>query len=238
MRSTTLAALLLVLATTANADRSIEKHERFEGTRLFHQIDPSYAGNCTIIQFDICGGWIWQWEGFRDGDEIGVVFDLPSLCSKEPGGNCTNDAVWWYWRNALPGRGFTVQYDLYAVDGSGCKTGSSLGSQIQDPVAGWNMVPGLGATSADEALVIAHFNGILPYAVSDNNVRNANEIPPCPIGPASSFQFSHEGVEDCPPIGFDDDLGPVDLMVKAAFTCDPASDAAPDSWGGVKSLFR
>lgn len=238
MRSTIVIALSLFIACSALADTTIEKRSIFEGPRLFHQIGSGFAGSCTIIQFDICGGWIWQWEGFQGGDEIGVVFDLPALCSKEVGGDCTNNAIWWYWRNTLPGRGYTVRYEFWEVDGSGCKTGSVLGSYSHDPAAGWNQIAGIGSTSADDVAIIAVFNGILPYAVSDNNVRNANEIPPCAVGAANSFQFSQAGVPSCPPTVFDDVLGPVDLMVKASFTCDPASASRSESWGGVKTLFR
>ncbi len=238
MRSTAVIALILVIVCSAGAETNIEKRSVFEGARLFHQIGSGRAGNCTIVQYDVCGGWIWSWEGFSAGDEIGVVFDLPGDCSKEVGGDCTNNGIWWYWRNTIPGRGFTIRYELWALDGSGCKTGSSLGSYTHDPTEGWNQVGGIGSTSADDVAVIAVFNGAFPYASSDNNVRNANEAVPCGVGSANSFQFASAGSPTCLPAQFDDVLGPVDLMAYASFTCDPASDSDEESWGAIKSLFR
>ncbi len=239
MRS--VAAFMLVLLFTAGgaAAGDLTRRSSFEGALLQHQ--AATAGNCTIIQYDICSGFVWTWSGLQPGDEIGVTFDLPALCSKSAGGSCTNNDVWWYWRNAVPGRGFTLTYEMYAADSAGCKTGALLGSVGQDPVEGWNHAATLGTTTADMVVILARFNGTFPYAISDNNVRNANGGAGCSgagPGAGTSYRYKKQSTPYCPPIRFSDDLGYVDLLVKAAFTCEGPADNEEASWGGIKALFR
>ncbi len=236
-------ALLFLLSTPADADVEVERRTSFEGARLYHQVGSGFAGTCTLTQYNICSGFVFVWNGFSAGDEVGVVYDLPALCAKDEGENCTNNAVWVYWRNTLPGRGFTVTYDMYEADGSGCKVGSSLGSYSHDPVEEWNQLPGLGTTTVDKVAIIATFSGTLPAAITDNNERNlaagaGGECSDAVVGASTSYQFADNASPNCPPSVFSDSLGPVDLLLKASFTCAAGSAQETRSWGGVKALFR
>lgn len=241
--------LLLVSSLTlfvAGASLADVIHERIA------ERDPGLAppsgqstltGACTVVYYNLCSGWLWLWSGFRESDEIGVIFDLPNSCGKEPGEVCTNTDIWWYWRYTQPGRyGFYISYSMYEVDENGCKVGLPIGTLNGiDPHERWNHMTGLGSATADRVAIVATWDsGTLPYAATDNNASNANAAG-CGglIGTGNSVQFVDGGGATvyCPPARFTDGLGYIDLVMLARFTCE-TTDTETMSWGEIKSLFQ
>ncbi|MFH1680192.1 MAG: hypothetical protein ABIH26_06040 [Candidatus Eisenbacteria bacterium] len=215
-----------------------------------HGRSTGLTGTCSIVYFNICSGWLWVYGRSADGarmaeDEVGVVFDLPADCGKDPSETCANLEFWWYWRYTVPGWGFTVTYDLWDVDSDRCKVGSSLGTlPHQDPMERWNHYPGLGATTSDlVAIIVTMDNGAYPRWVADNNVRNSQAPVACAGWPgpqvSRSFSFGGQVGQFCPPEAapFLDALGPVQLLMDATFSCGETS-IEPVSWGSIKTLFR
>ncbi len=200
------------------------------------------AGTCSIIYYNLCSGWIWIYSGFAAGDEVGVIFDLVADCGKLPGETCCMTHGFWYWRFTSPTYGFTVSYGLFEVDANGCKTAQTGGLAFSDPAERWNLLPGLGCVTGDQAVICATFDaGTLPYMGTDNNQSNAAGGPNClgiGAGTGNSVFYGNPGATQyCPPQYFGDAIGPVDIMMDAGWIC--GTNATEDaSWGDVKSLFR
>ncbi len=204
------------------------------------------AGSCTLVYYNFCSGWIWIYSGFNAGDQMSVQYDLPTDCGKLPGEACCHTGHFWYWRYTQPGYGFSVTYDLYNTDASGCLVGGSLGSATIDPTERWNYTGGLGCATSDVVALAATMDvGTLPYAVTDHNVAQMNAMGPLgclfdtgtPGNGTSLFHYDGlGGTTYCPPQAFGDAIGYVDFTAIAYFTCDTATEDA--SWGEIKSLFQ
>ena len=240
-------ALTLAVAFGAFADivnkTSVAEHN--PGMTAHGQGGGGAAGSCSIIYYNFCSGWIWIWSGFVAGDEVGVNFDLPADCNKLAGEECCNTANWWYWRYTSPTYGFTVTYNLYNTDASGCLLGAPVGPSITlDPIERWNNSAGLGCVTSDVAALTATWDsGTLPYAATDNNASQLNTPAVCSLDPGTpgagtSLQYVVAGTTVyCPPAAFADGVGYVDLMMDASFTC-TATATEDASWGEIKSLFQ
>ena len=180
-----LLSLALTLSSSAMADVPAEKRAERDGIASPGGSEGA-AGICTIIYYNYCSGWIWLWSPFRAGGErdyywqIGVVFDLPEDCGKEPDEECTNLQFWWYWRYTIPGYYFTLDYHLWELDDQWCKTGAAIGSILgDDPIERWNSYPGMGSTNADYVAITASSFYCCPYWVTDAPARNANAPGAC-----------------------------------------------------------
>jgi hypothetical protein len=200
------------------------------------------TGACSIVYYNLCR-WLYLY-GFHQGDEAGVLFDLPLDCGKQAGETCMNTGFWWYWRFTAPNRTF-IDYSLYGVDAQGCKQGTPLGTLTHmSPTERWNHYPGLGGPFAfDRVAIIVSYDGALamPRVTTDNNVTNMGDPTNCPgyvphtVG--HSVFWRYQGNTYCPPVGFADALGPVELIMEASFSCEPVA-TEDESWSGVKRLFR
>ena len=97
MKKILLVSLLIVAFTTpalADADRNKQA--------IRETLEPSHGGGgatgaCSIMYYDLCSGWLWIWNGWELGDQVGVCFDLPNDCGKLPGEHCFLTHFWWYW---------------------------------------------------------------------------------------------------------------------------------------------
>jgi hypothetical protein len=178
------------------------------------------------------------------GDEVGVIFDLPLDCGKQPGETCVNTGFWWYWRYTAPARAF-INYNMYNVDAQGCKQGAPLGTLTYvSPTERWNHYPGLGGPiSSDHVAIIASWDYLLwlPYLATDNNVHNLADPANCPgyvpHNAIHSVAWKWHETTYCPPSPFSDAAGPVEIIMEASFSCGPVA-TEPESWTGVKQLFR
>ncbi len=243
-------AFALVLVSLAAVSADVSQKTPIAERAGSHDVAPTQQGlnpTCTIVYYNFCSGWIWLWSDWNAGDQVGVTFDLPTDCSW--GNNIyyfCNIGSFWYWRYTAPGYGFTITYDLYETDASGCLSGSSHGSSTMDPVERWNFTGGLGcAYDVVPAVTATWDQGTLPYAATDNNASNLNAGPACISDPGTpgtgtSLQYAAAGsTVYCPPIAFADGVGYVDLIMASFFSCACYPDATKDaSWGEIKSLFQ
>jgi len=213
-------------------------------TPLRLDIQPPQTGAarsiCELSYWNNCSGWIWHWYGASRHDEAGTVFDLPVDCGISPGDPCENTGIWWYWANTEPGHGYLVGYRMYEVDENNCKVGPPVAEiPIADHSTGWNYIDGLGPVPpSGRVAIVAHWlAGYFPVALVDNNV--ANQHAGCGSIPteSKSFIFRHSGEGYGPPEPLEDELGYVNLIMRAEFDCQPTGVEAT-SWTGVKSLFR
>ncbi|MFH1681475.1 MAG: hypothetical protein ABIH26_12655 [Candidatus Eisenbacteria bacterium] len=200
------------------------------------------TGTCSIIYYNMCSGWLWTWSGWLAGDEVGVVFDMPTDCGKIPGEPCTNTVFWWYWRYTTPGWGYTVTYNMYDATAQYCKTGPSYGTATQDPTERWNYNLGLGGPSLSDLITLTATwdKGGLPRLGTDNNNKNYMAPVACPgftVGPIRTVYFGGLTTQYCPPQYLADNWGPVQCLMDAEFFCGDIG-TQESSWTGVKSLFR
>jgi hypothetical protein len=239
-------SVLIFLSTLASADIPFRR-EAFHDDGLENQTSGWTSGTCTIVYYNYCSGWLWTYAPFAPARDryyyqIGVVFNLPADCGKMPGEVCTNTGFWWYWRYTLPGYIDRVSYDLWVVDEDACKVGPSLGTlPDRDPIERWNYYSGLGSTTADHVAIMASPVSGSPRIATDNNARNSQAPIACadwpgPIEP-HSFWFGTPGTQYCPPDAFRDGFGPVQILMRASFSCE-ATAVEPSSWGAIKTLFR
>jgi len=229
--------VVLILAGAASAKPRIPFQE-IRDEVVPHGGESLRLDACSVAYYNTCSGWVYLWA-WSCADEAGVVFDLPSECGKTPGAPCTNEGFWWYWRYTHPGYTYTVSYRLYPVDSSYCKAGPPIGSlNRQDPIERWNYYAGLGTTKSDLVALTAVMDwGGRPYLITDNNSKN-QEIGCAPIPTvAYSMYYGEEGFPYCPPQTFGDQLGPVNILMDATFSCEETS-IEPASWGAIKTLFR
>jgi len=229
--------VVLILAGAASAKPRIPFQE-IRDEVVPHGGESLRLDACSVAYYNTCSGWVYLWA-WSCADEAGVVFDLPSECGKTPGAPCTNEGFWWYWRYTHPGYTYTVSYRLYPVDSSYCKAGPPIGSlNRQDPIERWNYYAGLGTTESDLVALTAVMDwGGRPYLITDNSSKN-QEIGCAPIPTvAYSMYYGEEGFPYCPPQTFGDQLGPVNILMDATFSCEETS-IEPASWGAIKTLFR
>ncbi|MBM3321352.1 MAG: hypothetical protein FJY73_11820 [Candidatus Eisenbacteria bacterium] len=204
-----------------------------------HVQDAGSRNVCPIVYYNICSGYRWTWAWGMAGEEAGVVFDLPAECDKVQGTECTNLGFWWYWIQTQPGYNYTVTYRLFRADSQFCKAGPPIGTlSRQDPVERWNYYPGLGATQDDVVGLSASLDwGGRPYLVTDNNVKNQQKgCAPVPTV-AHSMHYGTVWEQYCPPQPLTDQLGFVNILMDATFSCEETS-IEPASWGAIKTLFR
>lgn len=205
------------------------------------------SGSCSIVYYNLCSRWLWVWSDWNQGDEVGVVFDLPADCGALPNEVCTNTEFWWYWRYTTPGWGYTITFNLYQVNEEGCKVGASLATIPRyDPFGehgppGPIVFPEVVDLTGRVAITATWDKGTLPRLATDNNAKNLAAPVLCPgysPSPAHSFFYGGPSAPYCPPLPFEDAHGPVQILMDASFECRPVIGTAESSWSAVKTLFR
>ncbi len=229
------AIFLLAIGSIATADIPVPTQATQEP--ILGHGDGGATGFCSLAYYDYCSGWLWVYDS-GPGYWSGVVYDLPEDCGKPPGEAYTNTHFWWYWRYTWPGREF-VDYRVYEADSMNCLVGEPLLEVNHfSPLERWNYHSGFGSSTADHVAFIARaYWGSVPRMASDNNVWN--QAVGCGTIPTvfRSFRFIEDDQVLCPPVPFEDPLGPVNILTDAGFDCE-TTGIEPASWGGVKSLFR
>ena len=227
----------LALAFAVGAVADIEKTAVREA--IVPHSDGGATGVCSIIYFNVCSGWFWLFSGWDEGDMAGVVFDLPNDCGALPGEPITNWGFWWYWRYTMPGRGFTVSYELHEIDAQNCLMSIAGSHAYQDPVERWNYSYGLGTVTSTNAALVARWDfGTFPYLCTEHNTSNTDAPVACPgfvPGVGHSYIWGNVDSTYCPPYHISHD-NYVDILMDAGFEGWYSTENA--TWGGVKSLFR
>lgn len=226
---------LLALGSIAAADMPVPAQAIQEP--IFGHGTGGATGFCSLAYYDYCSGWIWLYYS-GPGYWNGVVYDLPEECGKPPGAPCYNTHFWWYWRYTMFNRQW-VNYQVYEVDSTNCLVGEPLLEVNHfSPLERWNYHSGFGSSTADKVGFIAQaYNYGAPMMASDHNVWNQSVG--CGTIPTvyRSYRFIEDDLVLCPPVPFEDPLGPVNILMDAGFDCQ-TTGIEPASWGGVKNLFR
>jgi hypothetical protein len=236
------AFLALALAATAFAEIN-RPHEAIQEAIAPHG-DGGATGFCSIVYYNLCAGWLWTWSGWAQGDEVGVFFDLPTDCGKLAGEECAHLGAWTYWRYTQPTYGYLVNFDLWELDASYCKTNYIGGVANIDPVERWNNFAGFGTVTSDYcALIMTWVKGTLPRLASTSNPKNLAAPLACPgytvpAIPGHTFFWGGLTTQYCPPQYLADGQGPSEAFFDASFDCQMGSATENASWGEVKGLFR
>jgi len=204
-------------------------------TIVGHEWPPTSTSTCSIVYWNTCSGWIWAWASALV--VWGVVFDLPADCGALPGVVCENTGFWWYWLDAMPGYGYTVDYRLYNADESLCLVGPPLNTLPGiEPLPRWNSYPGLGPVDSGFAAITVKYNcSSIPKIVTDNAHRNS--MSGCAPVPEEVHSVMYDLGIPCPAFPVQDRVGPCNILMDATFSCEETS-IEPASWGAIKALFR
>ncbi len=212
--------------------------------RSAESVDPEdssdwFAGTtCSVVYYNFCTGWVFNWSGWEDGDVIGNV--VPSCCPS--GGELVGSNL--RIREGAPsGYGFTGSISVYAADANDCPTGAPIASQPFLPTSGWQPVI-WGVNVPSRYIVTVTHAGVAP-------TRHRTDHPsPGPTGPEAcgtcyptnretrSFYYGTASSPLCPGSPFDDaeSICNAELMWEHAMTCPVSIDDT--TFGKVKSLYR
>ncbi len=204
--------------------------------------DWAAGTTCTVSYFNRCTGWLWLWDGWSDGDVIGMTVDPCCGPSHSTTLIATNQYAWT--GSCVPGRGFTGLISIQQIDQNGCPT-AVLAEQPFIPCSGDNVVPWNLSISEPFAVTVEHRTDITPLPT-----RWATDHPSAgPTGPQAcglcypvdrvthSFYFGRPQTPLCPGSPFFDPTCNAELLGwSAAFAC-PAN-AESRSWGTIKALYR
>ncbi len=202
--------------------------------------DWSAGTTCTVSYWNVCTGWLWNWTGFGDDAQVGVVFDLP-------GSGTTYllqallDVI-----GAPGGRGFTGTLSAYAADANDCPTGPALATAVFLPSVRNQVVPFSGEIVPNKFVLVANLqeNEGIPSPAGMLSEHPAAG----PTGPQAcgicypmdrvnrSFFYGTTGSPLCPGDVFNDGVCDAQLIWTAYLNCPlPTVDS---SWGSIKNLYR
>lgn len=232
-------ALLALVAVSVAAGPTLALEKAAARLDDADRADSWNAGaSCNLTYYNICTGWIWILSGFAASDQFGVCFQ--SCC----GPNAYLAASWHYVYSGTPsGYGFTGTIAASAADANCCPTGVPLESQVFLPVTGWNVF-GWGSIIPGEDFVIHVTLGAgsgTPLALAtDHPGAVAGGPPACgtcyPTTRANhSFYYGPGGA--CPgSVFFNDGVCDAQLLWDCDIVC--VVSVEPQTWGGVKNLYR
>ncbi|MFH1680789.1 MAG: hypothetical protein ABIH26_09100, partial [Candidatus Eisenbacteria bacterium] len=67
------AVLCALLSSAALADVPNRPKEAVRDAIVPHGIGGA-TGQCSVVYYNICSGWMWLYSGWEQGDEAGVAF--------------------------------------------------------------------------------------------------------------------------------------------------------------------
>jgi hypothetical protein len=246
-------ALLLCASSPAHA---LER----QATWRWINSEPGFPGSWCVpayhlvdaIQDTACWDLVWDWSGFQQGDRVGVLYAIGGECGSE----CvTLHQLRMYIPQALEGPGDEIQVAVYCADSLGCPAGSPLVSLVVDPdphlnIIGMNdvSVQPCGAPGARRFLVTVCWltDSGYPHMATDNMQSLPQLACSMPAGypraggaaaRSRAYLTSAACSPDCDWVPFTDDLDTLELVWRAALTCETTT-VSPTSWGRLKSLYR
>ncbi|MFN8179596.1 MAG: hypothetical protein U0167_16830 [bacterium] len=239
IRSKVFTALAVALALAVSATRAVAL-EKWSVNDTATPQGWSTAATCAIIYYNRCTLWSWAWGGFGAGDRYGVCADA---CGGAGAGVLqTQNRVF----TAAPaGYGFTGTVSLRPADANCCPTGPVLRSQPWLPtgpfdVHNWNV-----AVPAKFCIVYTFGpNGEGPARIGTDHPAAG------PTGPAAcgfcyptsrvnhSFYWGTANTPVCPGSVFNDGVCDAQARVDIFMSPGIGISVEPQSWGGIKSLFR
>jgi hypothetical protein len=198
------------------------------GARPYQEGLIPLDGSCANYRwFNLCSNYIWTIET-DPGEASGVLFGGPEQpCVSE--GNVVKRAIT-YFRNVIPGYGYTVDVFLDGDDGDGCPDQELVSDLDVDPALRWNcsefdyMIP----AAAPYIIVRARNDALWPYHATDFGA-DCNDID-------VSHSYGYYSWANC--VRWDEIVGrpenfPYWLIIDTA-----PNSTRSTSWGAVKGLFR
>jgi hypothetical protein len=234
------AALAITVIGLAYADI---QHERVKLGDLELSSPPGGAeGVCRVQLYNACSGWVWHWSGMLAGDMVGTVYDLPSQCGTYEGGNCELQNAMMVAYYVLPNYGFTVDFEVYNVDGDDCLVGAPVAAMLDVDFPSGPAYWGLGSFGIvpdRHAFTMRWDNGIYPTVFTDNPPSNYGAPYYCAgyVNIPGSYFYADAGVAHCPPVLWNDGTYDVFWYQRGDYYC-PFVATEDASWGEVKNLFR
>jgi hypothetical protein len=225
-------AYFLLLGVSSPA-AALEKHSR----PMDDAWAPDWAASVTVTirYYNTCTGWVWVWNGWADGERIGVCVANSFPCSGL-------SATWVLTFTPQPsGYGFTGTISIR--DRCDC-TGSVLASQPWLPISGftahaWNVF-----TSSPYLIEITW---AAPPGFTNGSAIASDHPATGPTGAQScgtcfpSSRVVHSklfgvGGAYCPGVALNDYVCDVEFVVEIGARCVDWADEI--SWGQVKNLYR
>lgn len=237
-RIATLAAVAVLLAVPG-AD-ALEKTREAVGDGEYG--DWSAGATCTVLHYNFCTGWVFNWGGWGNGDIVGQVYD--TCCSESSELLLSNVRI----RTGSPaGYGFTGSIAVYGADANDCPT-ATLMSQAYLPAEGnvWQVV-NWGVPVPSKFIVAM----TIVDAGFSNPVSLRTDHPSAgPSGPEAcgtcypstrvnrSFYYGTAASPLCPGSPFDDaeSICDAELVWEQVLACTVSVE--DESWSKVKSLYR
>ena len=202
--------------------------------------DWSAGATCTVLHYNFCTGWVFNWSGWADGDVVGQVYD--SCCNGASELLLSNLRI----RDGAPaGYGFTGTISVSAADANDCPT-TPIMTQAYLPTEGWQIV-NWGAPVPSRFIV----SMVLADAGIPSPVRLRTDHPSAgPSGPEAcgncypttrvnhSFSYGTTTSPLCPGSPFDDaeSVCDAELVWEQVLACTVSIE--DESWSKVKSLYR
>jgi hypothetical protein len=208
--------------------------------------DSAWRGTstCSIVYYNICTGWIWNWSGWSPTDILGVSFD--SCC--DPSASTSVDGAFIYFTTGSPGGyGFTGSVDIQdANNTTGCPEGAVIANQSLLPLSGWNQITfSGGAVVPDGSFAMSFTTG----AGVGNPLTIATDHPAAgPTGPAAcgtcypttrvnhTFYWGTTASPLCPGSALNDTVCDAQYLWDAQVTCTTAVESS--NWAEIKALYR
>jgi len=195
------------------------------------------SSSCTIIYYNICTGWIWQWSGWSPNDILGVAFDNTESLT---------EAYVYFTEGVIAGYGFTGTIDVQDANNSTlCPEGAVLASQPFLPFSGWNTATFGAVVLPDPSFAMS----ITAGATTGNTMTIATDHPAAgPTGPVAcgtcypttrvnrSFYWGATASPLCPGSALNDGICDAQFLWEVQAMCITAVDDA--SWGTIKALYR
>lgn len=240
MRLLALVSFAAVVLLSAGSSTALEKEnaDRIED----HDREWRAGSSVTVSYYNTCNGWAWTWNEryFEPLETIGSVFEVPGE------GGASLQSTSWFLRSGFswPGYGFTGTLTVSAADQNNCPEGAPLQSQPFLPSDGWNLIE-WDDILVDRFVIQYTLGPIRPYhyvkfygdspAGSPTGPQGCGLCYPCPRAPRS-FRYGTADEPLCPPEPLEDEIGPSNLLVKAALRTPVALDS--QSWTSLKALYR
>ncbi|MGQ0720611.1 MAG: hypothetical protein ACT4PE_03430 [Candidatus Eiseniibacteriota bacterium] len=233
MRNTFLESMTCAALLGASSPAlALEKHSRaMDDTR-----ESEWATSCsvTIRYYNNCTGWLWVWNQWQPGEEIGV-------CGKAPFQWSGLAATWTLTFTPQPsGYGFTGTISVE----SGCCSGPTLASQPWLPISGFT--PHAWNANVPQNFLV-RITWAAPPGYTNGSAIATDHPTAGPTGPQAcgtcypanrivrSRLFGVGGVY-CPGTMLNDYVCDVEFVMDFGMKLCVGTD--PVSWGEVKNLYR
>ncbi|MGQ0720609.1 MAG: hypothetical protein ACT4PE_03420 [Candidatus Eiseniibacteriota bacterium] len=228
LKATACAALLGVSSPAL----ALEKHSRAMDDR-----DPEWGATTTVTirYYNTCTGWLWVWNGWANGEALGVCVDKPVFL-------CLLGATWTLTFTPQPsGYGFTGTISVQ--DRCDC-TGNVLASQPWLPGSGFT--PHVWGINVPSTFLI-NITWAAPAGFTNGSAIASDHPAVGPTGPQScgtcfpsnrSIHSKYFGVGGayCPGTALNDGICDVEFAMDIGAKCTDWADEI--SWGQVKNLYR